>query len=234
MPPPGHEPFLRAICESPEDDTVRLVYADWLDENGDPDRAEFIRLQVAQADKPRMYDADYFRAETLFQKNDEWLAEVPKVTGTEWEDGFRRGFRYAIRVQASKWLLRHHARLFAAAPIQALTLYEADQGMLAKVLQIPAIERLTELYLARCRVTRGRFDVLTDCPRLTRLRTLGIRGRAGHFEPALTFAEARAFVETPHFPALAEIYLDGALTARAAELLRTRYETVRFMGQHRE
>ena len=33
MLPPGHEPFLRAICESPEDDTVRLVFADWLDEN---------------------------------------------------------------------------------------------------------------------------------------------------------------------------------------------------------
>ncbi len=38
MPPPGYEPFLRAICESPEDDTERLVYADWLDENGDAER----------------------------------------------------------------------------------------------------------------------------------------------------------------------------------------------------
>ncbi|MBN9120375.1 MAG: TIGR02996 domain-containing protein [Planctomycetes bacterium] len=47
MPPPGYEPFLHAICADPEDDTPRLVYADWLDENGAPERAEFIRLQIA-------------------------------------------------------------------------------------------------------------------------------------------------------------------------------------------
>lgn len=37
--------FERAIIESPDDDTVRLIYADWLDEHGQPERAEFIRLQ---------------------------------------------------------------------------------------------------------------------------------------------------------------------------------------------
>ena len=30
----------------PEEDAVRLVFADWLEENGEPDRAEFIRVQV--------------------------------------------------------------------------------------------------------------------------------------------------------------------------------------------
>ena len=35
--------FLQAILESPDDDTPRLVYADWLDEHGQSDRAEFIR-----------------------------------------------------------------------------------------------------------------------------------------------------------------------------------------------
>jgi uncharacterized protein (TIGR02996 family) len=47
--PPGCEPFLSAICAAPDDDTPRLVFADWLQENGDPDRAEFIRLQIAVA-----------------------------------------------------------------------------------------------------------------------------------------------------------------------------------------
>jgi uncharacterized protein (TIGR02996 family) len=43
------------ILASPEDDTVRLVYADALDDNGDTERAEFIRVGVALAslvDKP--------------------------------------------------------------------------------------------------------------------------------------------------------------------------------------
>ena len=41
--------FLEAICATPQDDTPRLVYADWLDEHGDPARAEFIRVQVELA-----------------------------------------------------------------------------------------------------------------------------------------------------------------------------------------
>jgi uncharacterized protein (TIGR02996 family) len=38
--------LLQAIYANPDDDTPRLVYADWLDENGDAERAELIRLQV--------------------------------------------------------------------------------------------------------------------------------------------------------------------------------------------
>lgn len=41
----GNE-LLRAILMNPKCDTTRLVYADWLQDNGDPDRAEFIRIQV--------------------------------------------------------------------------------------------------------------------------------------------------------------------------------------------
>jgi uncharacterized protein (TIGR02996 family) len=37
--------FLAAVLESPDDDTPRLIFADWLEENGDPERAEFIRAQ---------------------------------------------------------------------------------------------------------------------------------------------------------------------------------------------
>ena len=40
--------LLRAVLAQPEDEAVRLVYADWLEEQGDP-RAEFIRLQIALA-----------------------------------------------------------------------------------------------------------------------------------------------------------------------------------------
>jgi uncharacterized protein (TIGR02996 family) len=49
--------LLAAIRQSPEDDAPRLVYADWLDEHGDPDRAEFIRLQI-EIDPYRRSDTD--------------------------------------------------------------------------------------------------------------------------------------------------------------------------------
>ena len=47
-----------AVIAHAEEDTPRLVYADWLDENGDPDRAAFIRNQVALWDK-NPADEDY-------------------------------------------------------------------------------------------------------------------------------------------------------------------------------
>jgi uncharacterized protein (TIGR02996 family) len=41
--------LLAAILANPDEDTPRLVYADWLQEHGEPDRAEFIRVQVELA-----------------------------------------------------------------------------------------------------------------------------------------------------------------------------------------
>ncbi len=38
--------LLEAVRAAPEDLTVRLVYADWCEEQGDQPRADFIRLQV--------------------------------------------------------------------------------------------------------------------------------------------------------------------------------------------
>src|SRR5262249_53104732 len=38
------DPFLRAIAYDPENDTPRLIYADWLEEQGDP-RGEYLRLE---------------------------------------------------------------------------------------------------------------------------------------------------------------------------------------------
>jgi uncharacterized protein (TIGR02996 family) len=40
----GEKGFLRAIAASPDDDTTRLVYADWLEERGDL-RAEYLRVE---------------------------------------------------------------------------------------------------------------------------------------------------------------------------------------------
>ena len=47
--PTGHldDPFLNAIWADPGSDLPRLVYADFLDDHGQPARAEFIRVQCA-------------------------------------------------------------------------------------------------------------------------------------------------------------------------------------------
>lgn len=47
---PSHSDFLRAIIAAPADDLPRLAYADWLEESGEPERAEFIRVQCEIAE----------------------------------------------------------------------------------------------------------------------------------------------------------------------------------------
>jgi uncharacterized protein (TIGR02996 family) len=49
MKHPDWPTFVAAIVAEPDEDTPRLVAADFLEENGDPERATFIRVQVERA-----------------------------------------------------------------------------------------------------------------------------------------------------------------------------------------
>jgi uncharacterized protein (TIGR02996 family) len=50
--------FLAAVCAAPDDDTPRLAFADWLEEQGETDRAEFIRCQLWIAEIDRDLESD--------------------------------------------------------------------------------------------------------------------------------------------------------------------------------
>ena len=52
--PTGDElALLKAVASRPDDDLPRLVYADWLDEHGRGERAEFIRCSRPPRAVPR-------------------------------------------------------------------------------------------------------------------------------------------------------------------------------------
>src|SRR5258708_8901416 len=79
--------FLDDIVAHIDDDTPRLVYADWLAENGHDDRAEFIRVQVERARRPA-WDAAQVRLrlreqELLKLHGEEWLGELPARDGAQ-------------------------------------------------------------------------------------------------------------------------------------------------------
>ena len=67
----------RAILAAPDDDAPRLVWADWLDENGDPDRAEFVRLQCLWAaldpGDPNRFEIGERSEKLLLQSRSRWL-----------------------------------------------------------------------------------------------------------------------------------------------------------------
>lgn len=66
-----------AILAYPDEDTPRLMFADWLDENDRPDQAEFIRLQIERShtdrDDPRWRDLIGREAELLVAAKHTWL-----------------------------------------------------------------------------------------------------------------------------------------------------------------
>lgn len=47
-----YQQFLARIREQPADDVVRLVFADWLEERGHGERAEFVRVSIAATRHP--------------------------------------------------------------------------------------------------------------------------------------------------------------------------------------
>jgi uncharacterized protein (TIGR02996 family) len=131
--------FLKAVVESPDDDALRLVFADWLEEHGEGQRAEFIRLQCAIA---RMTGTEEQlasmanREKELWQTHGpSWCAELPKWV--RYKVSFRRGFPTILSCTPSQWL---GARgLLERAPIQALTIQRFD---LAKIAALAATAHL--------------------------------------------------------------------------------------------
>jgi uncharacterized protein (TIGR02996 family) len=92
------ERLLRAILRDPADDAARLVYADWLEENGDGERAEFVRVQLDLAGEgfrrcpPHAHwtgCADVARHELLRARESElleanarrWSGSLPRLLG---------------------------------------------------------------------------------------------------------------------------------------------------------
>src|SRR3954469_12570150 len=109
--------FLDAIQEHPDDDLHRLAWADWLEENGQDDRAAILRAQLEAA---RRDEADPSRdehedlADDLLSRHEkEWAGPVARWA-LEWR--WRRGCIEHVTARAEA-LIEHGDELFAATPI---------------------------------------------------------------------------------------------------------------------
>src|SRR5947208_3614108 len=87
--------LLRAIRDNPDEDTPRLMYADYLDEEGFAARAEFIRVQIERSqlpeDDPRRRALEDREHELLGEHECAWLGvdmEDTELTGWRFDRGF--------------------------------------------------------------------------------------------------------------------------------------------------
>lgn len=99
--------LVAAIQAAPDENTARLAYADWLDENGRPAEAEFLKLQL------QAVEANARLIELGGQLGAEWLTAVGNVRGGLREIKLRSG--RAIRLQnLRQW--NFYAGLLAGVP----------------------------------------------------------------------------------------------------------------------
>src|SRR5258708_33957280 len=92
--------FLEAIAADPDNDALRLIFADYLDERDDP-RGEFIRVQVELAgmdeDDARRKELRRREQALLAAHEEQWLGPCkPQLKG--WD--FERGLLESIQIEA--------------------------------------------------------------------------------------------------------------------------------------
>ena len=181
--------FLDATLAQPDDDTVRLVYADWLAENSEPDRGEFIRVQIELARTPPDDDVTNRRRAVLFGR----AAELLKAHRAAWlapfapfakESSFERGFVQFLAVPA-KAFVENAEKWTALTPltrVKITTCSEVDRvtrartSWAARLLASPHLARLVSLDLEWLRITATDLEPLATQPDLSRLRELVLGG----------------------------------------------------------
>lgn len=150
------EAFLRAIFDTPDDDTPRLVYADWLEEHGFPHHAGLIRVQCELAGRepgdrpsPEIYQR---QAELIRAVN---AIDLPAVTAA-----FpNRGFRFVEELSFLADELLHPSQLRQTAAISRPEWFGAmrlrvhagtidTDRQVATMFELPCFGRVTALDLS--------------------------------------------------------------------------------------
>src|SRR4051812_49276538 len=198
--------FLRAIAEHPDDDLPRLVYADWLDEHGDPARAEFIRVQCElarlPAGDPRREDLLVHERELLKAHGHGWSAEWDGLRGVAWE-GFERGFVDSFYVSDVAEFVTSAEHALRAVPIGRLSLRSARTSALRTLVTSPVMAYLPALSVDGSNFGNAGAEVIADAPGVRSLRRLSLpRDQIGD-------RGAQALAESPHLTQLHSLDLSG-------------------------
>lgn len=206
--------LLAAICASPAEDTPRLAFADWLDENADGlsgangarARAQFIRDDVAAAARDE-YDPARLRWELIEKPRRErepWVraAHAPELLSPERSGGLlRRGFPWWVRLGPREFLASAD-RVLAQVPGGTLSFARPDAHWDA-LARSPHLARLTGLHVRQTQLGPGAVQQLADAPHAAGIEWLSA-GRDG-----LTAAAVPVLVRSALMARLTRLDLDG-------------------------
>jgi uncharacterized protein (TIGR02996 family) len=211
--------LLRAIIDNPAEDTPRLVFADWLDENADGfptpaaarSRAAFIRDDVLLSQRDE-FDPVRLRWELVekpAREAEPWIDATLPPGYTHYELSrdplFRRGFPWAITV-----LRRGSAPLPAdAIPLERVRFRHCGHDGIDMLHTAPWRWRLSAIEFD------GRNSLSYAFRRLFRLDSLDRLERMAFLEDAISMVEARELVASPLFRKLTSLTISRAAPSGA-------------------
>lgn len=135
----------RAIIENPDDDLPRLALADWLDENGQPERAELIRVQVGLAREPDNEALRLRERDLLAAHQEEWVRPLGDAV-TDWV--LHRGM-LGVATDVTRFLA--YAELLARSPLVHyidIADHAVGREAVTALARLPELSRVTILDLA--------------------------------------------------------------------------------------
>lgn len=192
--------FLASIAAAPDDDLPRLVFADWLEDRGDADRAAFIRHQISgqPAGEPR----------------EEWLGSL---RGRVYHADYDRGMPEHIVIPAQDWI-RDGEKIRRMAPVKGLSLLNAGR-VLNDLIDGPHFRGIKALHLTGAMLGDDAVDLLARCRHLRDLTCLRLARND------VSDIGAADIADSPHFSKLEKLILrDNSITlAGAMFIMHSRY-----------
>ncbi len=217
--------LLAAIVADPDDDTARLVYADFLQEHGDESqvaRAQFIRAQVELARPAQTGEGTRRRgllstAKRLHkQHGTAWAAPVFDALGTENDkyareieyDDWDRGFRDWVVFDNLAAFRERAPAVLALTPITGMSLRKFNNADVRKLVAEPALRTVKRLgFSGSSTPNRNIGDdtatVLAASPHLERLEELNL------IQNRITTEGIRALANAPGLSRLKALGLYG-------------------------
>jgi uncharacterized protein (TIGR02996 family) len=224
--------FISAILADLADDTPRLVFADWLQENGEDERAEFIRCQIEAAKLPK--------AERAHSKPGVRALALEAVYGPAWRAavGFRadlgryeRGFLTGIGSSLGRFT--DTVRRFLVVEPLAFTLHfrvldnDSPDVTLEGVERLaadPALRAVTKINNPGIPFGPGRFVRLIRSPHLVNLREVEL------VADAIRLEGVRAIVESPSAFVLESLDLTDSLLSDTGHETADTLEAVKLIA----
>lgn len=160
------------IIENPDDDRLRLIYADWLEDGGHHERAEFIRLDLAKERGGPLAPEDRERRRKLYQEHHQrWSSDIDRLVRRR---VYRRGLVESVYLSGEQYC-RGASALGRLAPVREVSFCDPVEPR--RVASTPAPACLSSLNLTGCVLPPGSLLDLAGSSHLAGLVSLEMSGR---------------------------------------------------------